>query len=211
MSIITNNTIVKRIISHLLLSGHNPQSPPLQYSARSLQSPSNPLLTSVPFNSWIGSIGRAKDVEEGFNFIPGGIASGLEHSLLAYRSLGTDRIFGVGLNNLGQLGIGYNSQEGTRGLVEGFEGEKILQTGASCQSSYMLLGRENEGTALYVAGNLARGRLGAPQYYIPNVEQASEEPDIHALPAATLVDLPEEIGGIKEMAIGFEHFLLLTS
>lgn len=209
MSIIQTNTQIKRIVSHLLLSGHNPQSPPLQYSARSLQSPSNPLLTSVPFSSWIGSIGRAADVANGWNFVPNGLASGLEHSLLAYRSLGTDRIFGVGRNEVGQIGIGYNSHEGTRGLVEGFKGEKLIQTAASCQSSFMLLGRENGESALYVAGNLGRGRLGAPEYYIPQ-EDGLEEPDIHALPAASLVNLPEGVGGIKELAVGFEHLLVLT-
>lgn len=137
-SLILPGTLL-RSISHLLLSGSNPLSPPLAYAARSLQQPSNPTPTPIPFASWIGSIGRAKDVEEGWEFLKGGVSSGLEHTILGYRSAGVDRVFSVGRNEVGQLGIGFNSQEGTRGLLEGFTGEEILGVGTGCQSSFLLV------------------------------------------------------------------------
>lgn len=50
-----------------------------------------------------------------------------------------DRIFALGRNEAGQLGVGFASQEGTRALVEGFEGEQILAVKAGVQSSYILV------------------------------------------------------------------------
>ncbi len=139
---IVRPTPTRRTLSHLLLAGHNPLSPPLAYAARSRQCPSNPALTPAPISSWLGSIGRAADVAEGWSILPSGLASGLEHNLFSYRSQGVDRCFAVGRNEVGQLGLGFNSQEGTRGLVEGFEGEEVLQATASVQSSYLLLRRQ---------------------------------------------------------------------
>jgi hypothetical protein len=145
-------TAVAKTLSHLLLAGQNPLSPPAAYAARSGQQPSNPRLTEIPLSSWLGSIGRAQDVEDGWKILPGGLSSGLEHNLIAYSSEGVDRCFSVGRNEVGQLGIGYNSQGGTRGLVEGFKGDGILQTGASVQSSYMLLKGEGESSYLWIGG-----------------------------------------------------------
>lgn len=50
-----------------------------------------------------------------------------------------DRIFALGRNEAGQLGVGFASQEGTRALVEGFEGDQILAVKAGVQSSYILV------------------------------------------------------------------------
>lgn len=54
----------------------------------------------------------------------------------------TDTWTRAGRNEVGQLGVGFNSQEGTRNLVQGFEGEGILQSAASLQSSYLLVKKD---------------------------------------------------------------------
>lgn len=67
--------------------------------------------------------------------------------MIAYKSGGkdrVDRVFAAGRNESGQLAIGYNSQEGTRNLVQGFKGDGIIQAACSLQSSYLLL--KNHGT-----------------------------------------------------------------
>ena len=107
----------KRSTSHLLLAGHNL----LAGATASSAAPSQPTLAPVPFGAWLGSIGRAEDVHHGWQLLPSALASGQGHSLVGYRSLGVDRCFGVGRNESAQLGAGFASHEGTRGLVEGFE------------------------------------------------------------------------------------------
>lgn len=124
-----------RAVSHLLLAGHNPVSPPLAYSSPTArQSPSNPSLTAVPFGHWLGAVGRARDVEAGWRLCGSGIGPGHGHALVAYRNgLGDERVFAAGRNEAGQLGIGYASQEDTRGLVEGFRGSALLRRwGPTC-------------------------------------------------------------------------------
>lgn len=206
-------------------------SPPTEYSSRSQQSPHNPSLIPVPFSLWIGSIGRAKDVDAGWSIR--GISSGLGHTLISYAADGTDRVFACGRNEVGQLGVGFNSQEATRNLVEGFTGDSIGQVAASVQSSYLLLNNHGEqlcstlsfcrreltsapsdSTSLYVAGSLQRGRLGQSSFYSPIPNQTTEEqeePKLQQLSQATLVDFDSPtIGKITQLAVGHEHALFLT-
>lgn len=139
MSII-NPVRARRSLTHLLLAGHNPLSPPpSRSSARQPQAPSNPFLTPVPFSTWLGSIGRASDVLAGWSIVPNSLASGLAHSLISYESDGVHRVFAAGRNEMAQLAVGFNSHESTRGLVEGFDGDGIESVAAGSQSSYMLL------------------------------------------------------------------------
>ncbi|GAA5849583.1 hypothetical protein JCM8547_000504 [Rhodosporidiobolus lusitaniae] len=200
-----------RTLSHLLLSGSNPLSPPLLYSSPPSalpQRPSNPSLVPVPLtSSWLSSIGREGDVPSRLL-----LASGAGHSLAAYTSeVGVDRVLGLGKNEAGQLGIGFASQEGTRGLVEGFEGEGVLQVAAGVQGSYLLVSSSPDSTTLYSFGNLARGRLGHRSLFPPDPPlEKHEEPRQHVLPRAVAVKLPEEMGKIKQIAAGFEHLLMLT-
>ncbi|KAK4051884.1 hypothetical protein OIV83_002589 [Microbotryomycetes sp. JL201] len=203
---------IKRAVSHLLIAGHNPVSPPLAYSSPTArQSPSNPSLTAVPFAHWLGAVGRADDVELGWNIVRGGLSPGYGHALVAYRnSLGEERVFSAGRNEAGQLGIGYASQEDTRGLVEGFTGDNILQAAAACQSSYLLLRRQDEDPALFAFGNLSRGRLAQPGYWPPAEIESHEEPRLHMLARATQVPLDPSLGSIKQLATGFDHLLVLT-
>ncbi|KAK4058370.1 hypothetical protein OIO90_000528 [Microbotryomycetes sp. JL221] len=203
---------IRRAVSHLLIAGHNPVSPPLAYSSPSArQSPSNPSLTPVPFSHWLGAVGRAQDVDLECQLCSNSIASGYGHALLAYRNgLGEERVFAAGRNEAGQLGIGYASQEDTRGLVEGFRGDNILQAAAACQSSYLLLRRQDQNPALFVFGNLSRGRLGQPGYWPPAHVEDHHEPQLHMLARATQVPLDPELGAIKQIAVGFDHLLVLS-
>jgi len=135
-----------RRIPHLLLSGYNPLSPPstsqssLPSSTR--QSPSNPTLTPVPLETWLSQLGRQHDIPTRIH----SISSSTGHSLITYRNeQGVDRVIALGRNESGQLGIGFASQEGTRGLVEGFTGESVESVKTAVQSSYLVV-KQDEST-----------------------------------------------------------------
>ena len=135
-----------RRIPHLLLSGYNPLSPPstsqssLPSSTR--QSPSNPSLTPVPLETWLSQLGRQHDIPTRIH----SISSSTGHSLITYRNeQGVDRVIALGRNESGQLGIGFASQEGTRGLVEGFTGESVELVKTALQASYLVV-KQDEST-----------------------------------------------------------------
>jgi len=134
-----------RTLSHLLLAGLNPLSPPASSSSSLLsgqarQLPSNPSLAQAPFPAWLASVGRELDTTAPIRLVPAALAAGAGHQLVAYRNYdATERIFALGRNELGQLGVGFASQEGTRGLVEGFEGDSVVAARAGVQSSYLVL------------------------------------------------------------------------
>lgn len=92
------------------------------------------------------------------------LASGIGHAMIAYRDRRSDeeKIFAIGRNESGQLGLGYNSQvrerismlvyscrqpvkltdyctlqEPTRGLVEGFQGDHIEDIKCGITSTYI--------------------------------------------------------------------------
>lgn len=154
-----------RNVSHLLVAGWNPLAPPGRSSAaqsgQDRQSVSNPTLATAPLATWLASVGREQDVEGGYRVAH--VAGGAGHQVVSYKnyegtgarcafqsrepvrvgrlttSPPTDRIFALGRNEAGQLGVGFASQEGTRGLVEGFEGEEVLAVKAGVQASYILV------------------------------------------------------------------------
>ncbi|KPV76559.1 uncharacterized protein RHOBADRAFT_52550 [Rhodotorula graminis WP1] len=175
------------------------------------QSPSNPSLAPAPLPAWLASVGRELDTTAPVRLVPSALAAGAGHQLVAYRNhAGTERIFALGRNELGQLGVGFASQEGTRGLVEGFDGDGILAAAAGVQSSYLVL-RDGDSTRLFSMGNLARGRLGHPALFPPaDALQEHEEPRQHSLPRAAAVPLPPGLGPIRQIEAGFEHLLVLT-
>ena len=155
MSSLSLPSKARRSLTHVLLAGVNPLSPPpRRTSSLHRQSPSNPFLTPVPFSNWLGSIGRAADVLAGWSILPNSLHSGLAHSLIGYESDGVHRVFATGRNEMGQLGVAYNSQEGTRGLVEGFKGDGIVSLKAGSQSSYMMV---REGGASSISRTLRLG------------------------------------------------------
>lgn len=88
------------------------------------------------------SVNKVVAVDNGFTIQ--NISSGLGHTLISYQSEGVGRVFASGRNELGQLGVGFNSQEGTRGLVEGFSGESIRGVGTGVQSSYLVTRDDGE-------------------------------------------------------------------
>ncbi|BGP06475.1 hypothetical protein JCM10049v2_002297 [Rhodotorula toruloides] len=206
-----------RSLSHLLLAGFNPlaSTASSSFQGQARESLSTPSLSPVPLSGWLAAVGREADVIDPlarpYSLRPGGIAGGAGHSLVTYRNWeGTDRIMALGRNEAGQLGVGFASQEGTRGLVEGFEGEEILSVRAGVQATYVLV-RDEDRTILYSSGNLARGRLGQPaRYPPPDTTEDTDAPRQHTLPRATVVELPEGAGRIKQIETGFEHLLVLT-
>ncbi|GAA5841146.1 hypothetical protein JCM5353_008977 [Sporobolomyces roseus] len=214
-----------RRIPHLLLSGYNPLSPPLtsqsSLPSSTRQSPSNPSLTPLPLQTWLSQLGRQHDSPSQIH----SISSSTGHSLITYRNeQGQDRVIAVGRNESGQLGIGFASQEGTRGLVENFKGESVESVRTAVQAGYLLVPfddtyeeRENEekksSNSLYSFGNSSRGRLSQPNLFPHPLETDHGEhfePTSRILPTPTLVDLPEEAGKIIQLESGFEHFLILT-
>ncbi|GAA5821445.1 hypothetical protein JCM3770_007085 [Rhodotorula araucariae] len=203
-----------RSVSHLLLAGLNPLSPPASASHSAgpvRQNPSNPTLAPVPFHGWLASVGREIDTTAPLRLRPASVSAGAGHQLVAYRNYeGVDRVFALGRNEAGQLGVGFASQEGTRALVEGFDGDEVLAVRAGVQASYVLV-RDRDSTRLFSMGNLARGRLGHPALFPPaDPSEDHQEPRQYTLPYASVVPLPEGVGPIKQIEAGFEHLLVLT-
>lgn len=134
----------KRSVTRLFLAGTNPFLPPTQRGAKS------PLFTEVPFTEWIGSIGISNDPKE---VEITHIAAGHRHAMIAYRYQGVESIFAIGRNDSGQLGIGYNSHEPTRGLVEGFKGDFVESI--SCGITSSMIKVKQGGKAIPVKTNLS--------------------------------------------------------
>ncbi|BGP38417.1 hypothetical protein JCM10450v2_002362 [Rhodotorula kratochvilovae] len=203
-----------RTLSHLLLAGLNPLSPPSSSAHNAgpvRQNPSNPALAPVPFGGWLASVGRELDTTAPLRLLPSSVGAGAGHQLFAYRNYdGIDRVLALGRNEAGQLGVGFASQEGTRALVEGFEGDEVLAVRGGVQASYILV-RDGDSTRLFSMGNLARGRLGHSALFPPaDPLEEHEEPRQHTLPRAAAIPLPAGMGRIKQIEAGFEHLLVLT-
>jgi hypothetical protein len=161
----------RKPVHRLYIAGANPFLPSHVSNA------TIPTFTEVPLHDWISSVsGRGsglsprstanseilkEDVEITH------VASGLGHAMIAYRDMrnGEEKIFAIGRNESGQLGVGYNSQvslgafitirsmstiklirkgflrvfskEPTRGLVEGFEGDHIEDIRCGITSTYI--------------------------------------------------------------------------
>lgn len=116
----------RKSIHRLFLAGVNPFLP------SHLQSSISPVFTEVPLDEWISSISgrnagisirtprggdggmRKEDIEVTH------LASGLGHAMIAYRDRRTDeeKIFAIGRNESGQLGLGYNSQVRPRSFTD---------------------------------------------------------------------------------------------
>lgn len=189
---------VKRA-SHLLFAGAD-----VLAATRAGQSTkSNGLLTIAPFGRWLGSAGRAEDVAQGFTIrstasSPGG------HTLIVYRCLGVDRCFSLGRNEAGQLGIGYNSQESTRGLVEDFgEPDSIESVHTTFQTSFIRSLVDGRGV-VHAFGSAQRGAAGF------GTRPAGDCAQLQGWPKPRLLQL-SDAEDIVEIATGFEHTLLLTS
>lgn len=111
----------RKPVHRLFLAGVNPFLP------SHLQSSISPVFTEVPLDEWISSIsGRNAGISKRGSMQEGGIrkedievtnlASGLGHAMIVFRDRRTDeeKIFAIGRNESGQLGVGYNSQVSSR-------------------------------------------------------------------------------------------------
>lgn len=118
----------RKALHRLFLAGINPFLP------SHLQSSVSPVFTEVPLDEWISSIsGRNAGVSKRPSMHGAGIrkadievthvASGLGHVMIGFRDRRTEeeKIFAIGRNESGQLGLGYNSQVGGMSVI----GEKI--------------------------------------------------------------------------------------
>lgn len=109
----------RKALHRLFLAGTNPFLP------SHLQSSISPVFAEVPLDEWISSIsGRNASVSKRSSVHETGIrkedieithlASGLGHVMISFRDRRTneEKIFAIGRNESGQLGLGYNSQVG---------------------------------------------------------------------------------------------------
>lgn len=185
--------------THLLFAGLD-----VLAAARAGQgSISHASLTPAPFARWLGSIGEAEDVANGLT-IRGISSSPGGHTLIVYQSLGVDKVFALGRNEAGQLGIGYNSQESTRGLVESFgECESVLGAHTTLQSSFIHSLADGRGV-LHAFGSAQRGQNGLGKR--PDADQAR----LQGSPRPTKVNISGE-DDVVQVATGYEHALVLAS
>lgn len=108
-----------RDVHRLLLAGVNPFLPP------HVRNSTTPVFQEVPVHEWISSVsGRGAGASRMISLGGSGsainqddleitnIAAGLGHFLIAYhdKRSGEGKIFAIGRNESGQLGLGYNSQ-----------------------------------------------------------------------------------------------------
>lgn len=149
--------------SSLYLAGLNPFAPPT--GATTARSPvglaSNPVPQQVPFVEWLLSAGSPSDDlnidddEASAKIDLLGICSGVSHSLVSYRvwSRGSsgvvERVLAMGNNEVGQLGLGYASQEPTRGLMGGFSGDALV--GLACTASGSFLRVRQDGPPCFTS------------------------------------------------------------
>ncbi|CAD6565465.1 MAG: hypothetical protein CYPHOPRED_005640 [Cyphobasidiales sp. Tagirdzhanova-0007] len=160
-----------------------------------------PLLTlDIPQCDWLGSLGvNSGAAEPEITHI----AAGHGHALIAFRGVGgAESVFAIGRNESGQLGIGYNSQEPTRGLVEGFGGDYIEELQCGITSSYLRV-KQGDQSVVYACGNQNRGQLGIP----PALTQG-DRPLQSFTSRATIVSPPG--ASVQQLATGFEHALILS-
>jgi len=206
-SIVGHNLRKKK--QRLFVAGVNPFLPP---RARTYL---NPSFAEVDLSEWLSSLNFGPAVAsdgggEGLEIT--NIASGLDHTLIAFRTEQEDAkgrkqleesIFAIGRNEAGQLGIGYNSQEPTRGLVEGFSGDFIEGLACGITSTFVQVKQEDQ-SVLYACGNRSRGQLGLP----PAARKHGEDSSQMLTSRATLVSPPDV--SVAQVAAGFEHVLILS-
>lgn len=180
----------------LFVAGVNPFLPP------SVRNATSPTFVEVDFAEWLGSIGvKTGSGPEQLEITH--VATGHGHALMAYRYEGVESIFAIGRNESGQLGIGYNSQEPTRGLVEGFSGDYVQAIRCGITSTYIQMQHGDKST-LFVCGNHVRGQLG-----LPPAKTDGERPTQALTSRATLSALPDGVS-VSQIRSGYEHAVALS-
>lgn len=139
------------------------------------------------------------------------------------------KVFSIGRNTHAQLGLGFSSQEATRGMVtgelEGKGGVSKVGAGGSGFSFVVTTDQDGEKGRVFGFGNDTLGQLGSSSLSLPT--SASADPyDISTrqsggsdAPQLKLLPLPKEItigqeedqGGwkLQDIAVGVDHSLIL--
>ncbi|KAL1925587.1 uncharacterized protein VTP21DRAFT_470 [Calcarisporiella thermophila] len=136
------------------------------------------------------------------------IASGWAHSLIAMSVKGKSVVYGCGLNNSGQLGIGDISKQGpTEGFVKNLPmNARVLDMACGREHSLVLSKMENGETKLFGFGSEMYGQLGSSRskYDLPEGADTS---------VASESSTPITVDGGKQVvavACGLDHSVLLT-
>ncbi|RHZ87351.1 hypothetical protein Glove_37g92 [Diversispora epigaea] len=148
-------------------------------------------------------LGGREDIEVTY------IASGWAHSLIAFKSKETAKVFSLGLNSSGQLGHCtindnyFNHGQIEEGLPPNF---KVHSLSCGRLHSFILLSKENnnEKRDLYGFGNTMYGQLGIGKQASVN----DENPKYLYFPTPQLVDGLKE--NVTQVACGLDHTILLT-
>lgn len=129
------------------------------------------------------------------------------------------RVFGVGRNTYAQLGLGFASQEATRGMmsgnISGVGGITHLVTGGNGFSFIVTRDTNNNGT-VYAVGNDTLGAVGLGDGVVVGkrdawdvVSPTTSEPQLVLYPLPRPIALPDPTL-VRSIAAGMDHSLLLV-
>ncbi|EPQ31042.1 uncharacterized protein PFL1_01231 [Pseudozyma flocculosa PF-1] len=144
------------------------------------------------------------------------------------------KVLAMGKNTHAQLGLGFASQEATRGMVTGtFDGKggvRAVCSGGCASFIVTQSGSSEEGSSLYAFGNHTLGQLGLgpasspshsadPYDVTPRQESGDAQLVLHPLPRQVDLDASLETGHaaaqdgwrVEHMAAGMDHTLLIRS
>ena len=199
-------------------------------------------LTALP-RGWLDSLGVSHDVDQGLSWRH--LVSSPTHTLLSYSLLARPdkphdlhapdsassgssasaqphKVVSVGQNTHAQLGLGFASQEATRGMVTGAlsgrHGVTALAAGAG--TSFIVTHDEEAQSAVYAFGNHTLGQLGAgpggdprhssdPYDVTPRSEAGDAQLELVPLPRA--IDVTGTEGVVHNIAAGMDHAVLLRT
>lgn len=135
------------------------------------------------------------------------------------RRIAQSKVFALGRNTHAQLGLGFASQEATRGMVTGDITGKggITHVAAGTGFSFVVTADEGE-SKVYGFGNDTLGQLGSSStieearwdaYDISTRLDASSAPQLRLLPLPKQIPL-DEGWTVRSIATGIDHTLLLV-
>ncbi|PWN46958.1 hypothetical protein IE53DRAFT_371868, partial [Violaceomyces palustris] len=216
---LSTSTVPRR--QHLLWSGNN------------LDHTSNKL-TKLP-REWLDNLGVSQDVDKGISWK--NLCSSTTHSLLSYTLLPLPRgqeqtildqgsirnavlpqkILSTGRNTHAQLGLGFASQEATRGMVNsGFEGKGgIRSLSAGHSTSYILTKSSDqsvgeEGEEDHDGGGAQLYAFGSDPYDItPRSKSGEPELSLYPLPRKVEIGEDDRDWEILDVACGMDHTVIL--
>ncbi|GAC99149.1 hypothetical protein PHSY_006748 [Pseudozyma hubeiensis SY62] len=132
------------------------------------------------------------------------------------------KVFALGRNTHAQLGLGFTSQEATRGMVTGeFAGEGGVSMLAAGNGFSFIVTSSNEGGKVFAFGNDTLGQLGSNSLEGGRTGEDAYDVSIRSgrEPQLKLLPLPREVpvGGegeegweVKSISAGLDHSLVLV-